>query len=457
VKQRAERMTRYLQAVGWLQAVPLRPSRPPELLSALMIRRALAQNPAASRELDRFIGSMERLMGERGHACLVDVPVDDRIDANVLHEAKENLSVAWQDRLTGKRREDEVAVFLLPRWELVDSIVLGQSRGIRRNRLPAITRTWPEPWPPSGLDVAAWLGSAFARRALGDQPQVLEQIDAMLRQGWPRRPAGPAISDVRVDPVRQSLYESWLACLVALVDPPEPDAPAFVKSSAWEAKCCQTLLAGWALARHALALWAEEPVIAVCGPPEPAGFVEPEPEFFGRMAVFSRQAAGVFDDVLDEDEAYSRHWYFVPELCHRLERVAHRQLRGVELSAADRTAIRSYGSRIAKFMGYCGNTMKDARDAAPVVATVAAAVDPRKPPSTFHVAVGRPRALYVLYPWKGKKVLCRGSVLPYYEFTSPTRLTDDDWKKRLDAKPGPRPPAWAEPLLSDEPGRPEKP
>ena len=34
----------------------------------------------------------------------------------------------------------------------------------------------------------------------------------------------------------------------------------------------------------------------------------------------------------------------------------------------------------------------------------------------LEVGVARPRALYVLYPIKGKEILCRGVVLPYYEF-----------------------------------------
>jgi len=31
---------------------------------------------------------------------------------------------------------------------------------------------------------------------------------------------------------------------MALGDKPEPDAPAFIGTPAWEAKCCQTALAG---------------------------------------------------------------------------------------------------------------------------------------------------------------------------------------------------------------------
>jgi hypothetical protein len=43
----------------------------------------------------------------------------------------------------------------------------------------------------------------------------------------------------------------------------------------------------------------------------------------------------------------------------------------------------------------------------------------------------------VLYPWKGKKYLCHGGIMPYYEFKWPAnnRLTDAEFKKLLDQKP----------------------
>ena len=63
------------------------------------------------------------------------------------------------------------------------------------------------------------------------------------------------------------------------------------------------------------------------------------------------------------------------------------------------------------------------------------------------VAIGRPRSLYVLYPWKGTRYLCRGVVMPYYEYTATERLTDSEWKHRLDSATAPRPPGWVRPIM----------
>ena len=57
----------------------------------------------------------------------------------------------------------------------------------------------------------------------------------------------------------------------------------------------------------------------------------------------------------------------------------------------------------------------------------------------LEVGVGRPRIMYVLYPTDQGEVLCRGAVLPYYEFRSPKRLDDGEWRALLRSDKAPRP------------------
>ena len=47
--------------------------------------------------------------------------------------------------------------------------------------------------------------------------------------------------------------------------------------------------------------------------------------------------------------------------------------------------------------------------------------------------------MYVLYPTEDGEVFCRGAVLPYYEFRSPARLDDRQWKALLDLSDPPEP------------------
>lgn len=64
----------------------------------------------------------------------------------------------------------------------------------------------------------------------------------------------------------------------------------------------------------------------------------------------------------------------------------------------------------------------------------------------LQVGTGDMAEIYVLYPWKGASFLYRGPIMPYYEFVSPKRLNDEEWRALLKSSNPPRQPAWLEPL-----------
>jgi hypothetical protein len=68
----------------------------------------------------------------------------------------------------------------------------------------------------------------------------------------------------------------------------------------------------------------------------------------------------------------------------------------------------------------------------------------------LEVGVARPRALFVLYPVKGKEVLCLGAVVPYYEFAHGDRLTDAQWKSLLDSPGRPKTPDWSRSIITPD-------
>ena len=130
-------------------------------------------------------------------------------------------------------------------------------------------------------------------------------------------------------------------------------------------------------------------------------------------------------------------WRQLGEVARRLETLSHKQLRGADLNDDDSGFLRSYGIGIAGIMLYGGNSYEVSRDDAPRVIDVHANSTGTK---YLEVGVGRPRALYVLYPYKGGEVLCRGGVMPYYEFAGAERLTDAAWKTLLNSKEPPQRP-----------------
>ena len=70
----------------------------------------------------------------------------------------------------------------------------------------------------------------------------------------------------------------------------------------------------------------------------------------------------------------------------------------------------------------------------------------------LEVGIGRATAIYILYPWQGKLILCKGAVMPYYEFISDSRLTDSEWKNRLDSGQKPEVPNWIKPVIAKSDG-----
>ena len=141
----------------------------------------------------------------------------------------------------------------------------------------------------------------------------------------------------------------------------------------------------------------------------------------------------------------AKQWHTIEMLCRRLESLAHKQLRGVAFSDEENRFIRTCGEKLAAVMLYGGNSYLTPNDDAPRV------VDVFFNPNVggrLEVGIARPQALYVLYPVKGGEILCRGAVMPYYEFVHDARLTDVEWKSLLDSHKRPKSPDWITPILS---------
>ena len=393
---------------------------------------------------------------------------------------------------------------------------------------------------PSGLDVAVAMGSALAKKniAAPDRDALLAQIEesADLFEGY-------VLFGPRRYYVSGRLYRAYLYALQALVDEPEPDAPDLMRTDAWQAKSLNALLASWAQMRHTWVLQAKQCECWLCFGPQPAGFVEPEPEFFARMADLARgtrillDSQGAFDpdysqnvadircflracgslktqDGLDDyffslssddqsrlltgyelidcapsdndwgtEEHYAdsvvwlsqlaadieaghmdlypeitrmlaqingdlpKKWDELERICGRLESLAHKQLRGVAFSPEEEQFIAGYGETLGNLMFYDGNSYLQPRDDAPRVVDVYTFIDESGQRKNLEVGVARARELLVLYPWQGQTVLCCGAVMPYYEFTTPSRLDDAEWKSLLDSEKRPSVPSWFAPIV----------
>lgn len=142
-------------------------------------------------------------------------------------------------------------------------------------------------------------------------------------------------------------------------------------------------------------------------------------------------------------------WKKLEILCLRLATIADKQLAGKDLTPEEGRIILLFGLRLSQIMLYDAAAPSFPVDDSPKVACLSSQA-PTGP--FFHIATGRPRILYVLYPWKGREVLCQGAILPYHEFEKTGRMDDWEWRKQWPEEDGGRPKAaqWLENFIPSE-------
>jgi len=535
---KSEMLTRYFRAVAWLQSIPFRISHDDELLTILLLGRCLAPERFGG-DLDtceayrNFFRTYTEFLGAGDDWDLVTatdaVAAGPEFDldvkrAELIAQAEQEGGPEINDQL--RFAPDDPNAAAEPNFRIVSAYRLPES--VLFQRTTDIRQFRARPFP-KGLEVCIALGSAFARARIQDaeKDKLLATIDANLGLF-----------------TGTSLYFDYLNMVATLLDVAEPNAPPFMATDPWQAKSCGTALAGWAQLRHTWVLQAKLNVStlgSVLIRPLPPGFVEPEPEFFARMArlaartrkllaradafgsnylglvetltdcaelldrcdtrkefwqtVRARTDSGMFrlgtavmaltrlssDDLTEDnwtatmagrlrrmaqdlsagnldrkamgmvwlyDSDVEQLWSKLEAMSRRLESIARKQLAGTDIDREDVRFIKDYGASLAAIMLYGGNSAAQyPEDDAPRIADVYSNAELR---TNLHVGIGRARALYVLYPWDGDVVLCRGAVMPYYEFTDPGRLTDDEWKARLDSEARPKVPAWLRPIIGAE-------
>ncbi|MCB9895606.1 MAG: DUF3160 domain-containing protein [Planctomycetes bacterium] len=519
-------LQRYFRANRWLQTIPFRVDRDEELAAALLIGWAFSaegggksRNPR--REMyfyDWFLGTGDDLdlaaAADRGRFLSLGL---ENARESILDDIKDMPAINDQLRFIPENPQEvaELSFRLMPSFRLPDAVLFQ-----RTTNPEAFERTFPQ-----GLEVAAMLGNGVARDAL--DKKVLAEADRAiaLTQG-------------------SSMYCESLRALATLNAPAEKEAPALFRSTAWQVKSCNTQLAGWAQMRHAWLLQAKENVLYAGLAQVPAGFVEPNPEFWCSLAALcertqtalkdlgalrvnytaiiqdcralakliedknfslfedSPQDAGLTEaetetlirtgytlmlvdlaglkDIKDKEKRNKEFakrlrdaatdieggnpkspevieevlaenggdldtaWTALISLIRRIETLSHKQLRGIDFNEDERKFIQHVGQSLASCMFYGGNSWLTPRDDAPRAAVVASNPQLGK---FLHVGIGRPRVMYILYEWKSERILCKGAVLPYAEFTHATRLTDTEWTAMQSTAERPAAPEWLKPII----------
>jgi hypothetical protein len=245
----------------------------------------------------------------------------------------------------------------------------------------------------------------------------------------------------------ENLYWSWLYTFRPLLSTKAPDSgyPSFMTNQAWTRKNLNTVLGSWTELKHDTILYAKQVMAeAGGGPPEPTfGYVEPEPEFYARVAALVGMtrdglvARGLLEKPQGEQMSDDyRALQDLQDLALDLKHISEKELEGKELSDDEYSLIKFYGAKLERITAAAadpaqeGQGVEDINDQdAAVVADVATGMD-----QALEEGTGRVMEVYVVYPVQGKLYLGRGGIYSQYEFVQPTsnRLTDEQWRQRLD-------------------------
>lgn len=306
---------------------------------------------------------------------------------------------------------------------------------------------------PRGLDVASVvLGAEEADNVLTPDFRycnIQEQMQS-LKQEMSAYPAADWTSNA---------YFGWLFALKPLTNIFGKGWPAFMQTRTWRLKELNTVLASWTQLRHDTILYVKQSYTMSGNgmPPTYAGYVEPVPEFFHRLAfltVFTKDGLAKLDalppeigPVMDQMKA----------TLDKLTMLSVKELENRELDQTDQNFIRDmptwYDGIVSKMAAIFTEPVDDpsqphednpAGDGLKTTIIADVHTDANTG-SVLEEAVGPVHALLILHETpQGGIVAAVGPIFTYFEFPHPMsdRLTDEAWRTMLDDSTAPAQPDW---------------
>jgi len=302
---------------------------------------------------------------------------------------------------------------------------------------------------PRGLDVMAILGSTQAKTILVEQGdtdyndynlrfnELKAEFDAFDLSDWNR-----------------NLYWGWLYSLRPLVDKFPEGYPNFMRSQAWEKKELNATLASWTELRHDTILYAKQSYtpVGTSIPANVTGYVEPVPEFYGRLLALTRMTREGLSNFDALSTQATQRLVNLENILTRLIEIANKELTNQQLSNEDYWYIKGFAKTLeGAIIGVEEKGIKTT-----LVADVHTHIVEGK---VVEEGVGYVDLLIIACAHSDDSIfLAAGPVLSYYEFKHPMsdRLTDEGWRNLLDSPARPDITRWIQPLIRTEDTRPTK-
>lgn len=466
---RSENMKRYFRSMMWLQSAPFCTADKGQLRSLVTMADALNRNDGLRRMLASVSGALSVLVGQPDGLSLLDVAgmlksggydasrltKDDRMLA--LFARKLDAMSRGRMRIRPKTELSCVEkICVMPQRYLYDSEVLQELVDVDTS--PATLRGYP-----TGLDVMAAFGSETARRILTDElkepqrwPEYAPRLDSM-------KALMPLMSR------DTTVYNCWMKALTDLQNVQDSRYPYFMKTPQWGKKNLNTALASWTELRHDVLLYAKQPMAAECGGgiPDPVvvGYVEPNAPYWSRALALVKRTEEVLRRCNMMTERIEKLTTEVEEQTAFLLAMAEKELQGTRLTEEEFRSIEKLGSTyewltldiMKENATQSGMTWEDVQGtdkSVSVVADVYTANGINNPDKgILHEGVGLVDDIFVVVEINGYLHLTRGAVFSYREFKTPlgSRLTDEEWQRKLDESPRYGVPSWMDEIVLPDP------
>ncbi len=304
---------------------------------------------------------------------------------------------------------------------------------------------------PSGLDIPAAFGSDEAL-------SILEEMNATEYEGYTENMniLRKSLAELPQETWTQNFYWSWMYSLLPLTYEKGEGYPSFMRNRSWYRKELTTFLGSFAELKHDTVLYAKQ-VYAQLGGMMPEerddrGFVEPNPELYGRVASLLRLIRDGLDHFGFLDPSNAENLSRLEELSLILKTISEKQLIGELPTEEEFDVIRYYGGSLEHFW------LEALRDEGietisqlserPGAIITDVATDPGG--RVLQVGTGNVFSIYVLVPVDETLRIAKGGVYSYYEFPWPMqdRLTNSRWHEMLAADELPDPPEWTADFIS---------
>ena len=297
---------------------------------------------------------------------------------------------------------------------------------------------------PSGLDVMAALGADEAVRLLRPELEKHGYAASLL--------AARTLFDERPPAARTATaYDAWLDALAQLSRPPAAGAvPQVMRTPAWRRKALQTQLASWSELRHDTILYVKQSYSGHIICDYPAGYVEPYPEAFARVAVLAEELGRRLGKLGAASEHVKTFLGTFAARARDLQRLAEKELAGKPFTADERKFVKD--AIHVKTTSYgCGPPSKTYSGWYPTLIysgvpdswePTIADVHTSAEHGVLEVGVGNVDFLVVAVDNGRDRAAYVGPVYSYYEFASGSRLTDQEWRESVSTARTPARPEW---------------